>query len=354
MASSLVLAIFLYTASYHIGRAATSWQAINSCGMPSNSASCQVGSAINTSASIQTKIGGSLTLNNGLTVSNLYAHTCDADHSVHCSIDADCTIVGVGSSCNGPAMLLVDNPSHTANFKWTNLDDSTVTTLTGWDATSTASYYVDLSPSTLREGYMAVANSPATVGNTAAINVLAAIPDLIGGKPSYAVKASDNASTVVSYAVRAKAGFNDIKSTALRAIAPYDQVNHKGALYAWAAYFSGNVSVRNHTDEHGNLVAGNVVMEGTGDLDSTINSSLCLGGYDAAHPRVCYAEWPSEAVGDNQWYDTAGYMQVRDSSLNFAIGGNSSSAPFYLTARPNSAADLVVNGVGQSLTLTIQ
>lgn len=338
MAGVLVLAAFLYTVSSRIGSAST-WSSINTCGMPSNSAVCQVGSAINTSGSIQTKTGP-LTFSNGLIVSNPYTHTCDVDSSVPCSIDADCIEVGAGSSCTAPAKIVVNG-----TFNWTNVTDPNVATrtthLTSWDISTTSNLYVDLfteASHVVREGYMAVKNpaDPVTAGVTATINVVAAAPST--GQPSYAVTALDNISSQVSYAVLAKAGDNDAKSVALRAIAP------KSGKLSWAAYFRGNVSVEQPFS---------VVMGGAGDLNPNVTASLCLGGYDAAHPRVCYSQWPAEGAGDAEWYDTGGYLQQKTTSLNFAVGGDDSSAPFYLAVQPDSAADLVVNGTGQSQTLTI-
>jgi hypothetical protein len=356
---ALLLAIFLYGGSFAIGSAAT-WTNTNPCGMPSTSALCKVGSPINTSRSLQTKYG-SLTLSNGLTVSNPYTHYCDVDHAVSCSIDADCTNAGAGSYCVVPPMLLVDNSLHNATFTWTSIDYSTITTLTEWGGAFSSNLYVDLWSSEnpqqpLREGFVAVkASDTVTPNHTATIDVTAA-DTAGGGTVSYAVKAFDNYSTNTSYALLAKAGFNDPKSRALRAIAPWP------GKFSWAGYFDGNVSIESPFS---------LVMGGTGEIGPDVDSSICLGGYDeeiagvpTSHPRVCLSAWPTVTIGDDQWIDTGTYIQVKNASFNLALGGHDAADPhpapddphtvFYLTAKPNSEADILVRGTGRSDTLTIE
>lgn len=325
VAGMIAAVVFLHVMAPRVSEAVT-WQPLNTlCGAPLGSANCLVGTAINTSPSLQTK-NGPLTLDGGLTVSNPFVHRCDADHTKTCANDQDCKTLGAGSRCIPPATVVVNGTLH-----WNAAD------LTTWGAIVSSNDYVDLSPATLRPGYVSVANAPATLGNTAAINLKAGAPS--GSIASYGVKASDNLSQWTSYAVRAKSGINSTKSTALRAIAPVNAQN------AWAAYFQGNVSVEQPFS---------LVMGGQGSLDADISSSLCLGGYDAAHPRVCYSEWPSTSVGDDQWYDTGLYLQIKNAGVNLAVGGSDSNAPFFVTAKSDSRADISVYGTGQSETLTIQ
>ena len=342
-----MLAVFSYAASYRIGNAQTNWRKSSPCSMPSSSEDCQVGTAINTSSSIQTK-SGLLTFTDGLTVSNPQAHKCDIDHSVSCSVDADCVNEGAGFSCIDPAQINVGG-----SIKWTNTDaePDEIKELTSWYTGTAGGEFVDLFSTkehAVREGYMSVRNSDAQPGkNTSAIYAVAAAPTV--QHPSYAVKASGNASGYPSWAIRAKSGINDSKSTALRALSPLNARN------AWAAYFQGNVSV---------MSPFSVVMGGAGGIDSDVSGSLCLGGFTevingtlTSHPRVCYSSWPKEAVGDDQWFDTGTYLQIKNTSLNVALGGWEDDDPhrvFYLTARPNSRADIFLRGDGASYTMTVE
>ncbi len=377
VAGVLLLAVFLYALSDKIAAAAT-WTDINPCGMPSTSTLCQVGSAINTSSSLQKK-AGDLTLNDTLTLTNPYTHTCDADRTVSCSVDADCRNAGAGFSCIAPSMLLVTGtPGTLGTFTWTSHDPgSPQQTLTTWGGNLPSTSYVDLwnsndghlPPSPLRKGYVAVENNATTFDNTAAINAVAADPSII--RSSYAIQAFDNTSSSTSYALRAKAGYSSIMSTALRAIAPYDKALNRGAQNAWAAYFEGNVMIESGEKKF------SVVMGGAGALDSNIAGALCLGGYEEmvdtdgdgvdelmAYPRACLSEWPEVTASEKFWNDTGEYLQAESAMMNVAFGGSTENplhpdirdpnTVFFLTARPGSEADILVRGTGRSTTLTIE
>ncbi len=342
MACAFALVVFLYAWGPDVIVAQTTkWTDNGQCAMPSASTACQVGAPVSISASTETKTGP-LNLKNGLTISNPNAGTCNGNQTVTCSgttpdaANKVCTDSNAGSVCLADANLYVTGP-----FVWNG-----ATPVVSWgDVTGATGTFVPLHTETYDpavfaydEGYMSIQGPTAVAGRTSALKAKAGIPLADPMTPTSGIVAYDNASAVPSYAVVARTGAAGDTNMALYGYTP---ANSK---YAWAGYFRGNVVTKASVGTK----KWDFIIGGTAEPNDNNVAELCF-------LDVCVSSWPTDLAGDDLWYDTSGYLQVKDAEWNLAIGGDTTSAPFVVTPVPaQSVVNVVNNGLGKSSSLIVQ
>lgn len=350
MAVAFALVIFLYAWRSSVTIAQTTkWTDNGQCAMPSGSTACQVGAPISTSLTTETKTGP-LNFKNGLTISNPNAGTCNGDQTVVCSgttqsaANKVCTDSSAGSVCLADANLYI-----TGTFIW----NGTAPVVTWSDVAGASGTFVPLhgeayDPDVFPydQGYVSIKGLAATQNRTSAFKVRAGLP-VIGDPsavppttttPTSAIVAYDNSSTFPSYAVVARTGAAGDNNMAFYGYTPANAKN------AWAGYFRGNVVAKASAGPK----KWDLVIGGTAAPNDNGVAELCL-------QDVCFSSWPSDLAGDDLWFDSSGYLQVKDPTWDFAVGGDSSGAPFAVTPVPaQSVVNLINRGFGKSSTLIIQ
>lgn len=348
VAGVFALVVFLYAWQSDVTEAqapAATWRDNGQCAMPSGSTACQVGAPINLSSTTETKTGP-LKFKNGLTVSNPVAGTCNGDSSVLCAgstADAAnkvCVNSNAGSVCLADANLKVEGP-----FTWNGVAITYWRDVTGATGTFVPLHFGAYDDPTFDPkwdvGYVSIKGPAATSGRSSTFRVKAGIPSVDPPVPTTAVTASTSVdpATPQSYAIVARAGAAGDQNMAFYGYTP------TGAKNAWAGYFRGDVVVK-ATGAGGKK--WDFIIGGTAAPNDNNVAELCLSD-------VCVSSWPTDLAGDDLWFDTSGYLQVKDPTWNLAVGGDSSSAPFVVEPVPaQSVTNLVDRGEGRSSTLVIQ
>lgn len=323
--SATIGAIVLGYASAPLLSEAVGWRDAAQCAIPSSTTDCPVGAPLNVSDSIQTKGSvagrtGSLTLTGGLTISGGH---CNVNSFVSCTNDAACVAASAGTTCTGYPDLIV-NGGITWNGQIKN----------GWGGITQSDAYVPLhvTDAGSNVGYMSVAGGPGTADPLSAITAIAATPT--SSITTYGAYGIDNSAPVgISYGVKARARANTPMNAAVYGFVPNNAQN------AWAAYFKGDVYISGGHD---------LTIGGGGYINPSAGSELCIA-------EVCHSTWSSPGVGDGQWDKSGSYLQAKNALWNVAIGGNDSSAPFFVTpVSTQMKTDLHVKGGGQSDTLLIE
>jgi len=256
-----------------------------------------VGIPLNISPTLQTKTGD-LTFQSGLTI----------------------------ASPTGNPTLTVDG-----SICWNDPGDRSQCQTT-WPAASTptGSFVKITAPVTDQLGWIDISGSAGSV-NPVGLNVRSDVPTTSTSTYALAGQADLTTSNLASFGVYAAAGADLNGNYALYGSAP--------STSGWAGYFAGNVAVLSPHD----LILGS---GGLLDGQSPTTSEICLNG-------VCRSSWPT--ISDTYWNVAAGSLEAVNPAWNLAVGGNSSSADFFIEkVASNNSAVLRTDGAGVSTDLTIQ
>lgn len=231
--------------------------------------------------------------------------------------------------------LTITSPTGNPNLEVNGRINWNGTVLNDWPSGSaSATDFVATTPQTPpnQDGWISLNGQAGTI-SPAALWVNSAPPTI--ALPTYGVWGVSSPFAVLpgvsSYGVLAVAGADATSNYALYGNGP--------AVTSWAGYFAGNVTVLAPFDL---LVGNGSLTQGP----SGTTGEFCIND-------VCRSTWPT--TFDTHWSDLGTSLETADSSRNLAVGGNSSSAQFYIEKIQSTSSVIVTaNGTGSSNLLVIQ